>query len=260
MIELIKWMSRKCLKLNEEKTECMMFGKSKTLEMLKEQCNKIKVGSHFVEIKDNVKNIGCYFDEGMKMVNHIKNLTKNCNFHLKRIAKVRKYLNQETAKVLVNAVILSRIDYQNSLLYGLPTEQIKKIQKIQNNAARLICKQKKMSRITPILIRLHWLPVKARIEFKIILLLQKCLLYQKPSYLRDLVTINHNNKYMNLRFYSDGKKLMILRSNNKKEDRQFQIAGPKLYNELPLLLRSNNSIGKFKKDLKTFLFKKYFED
>ena len=96
-------------------------------------------------------------------------------------------MSDSAAKQLVHSFIFSQLDYCNSLLNGLPECQLKRIQQIQNNAARVVCCVKKYEHITPSLQALHWLPVKERIQFKILLLTYKCVNGQGPSYLKDLL-------------------------------------------------------------------------
>ena len=98
----------------------------------------------------------------------------------------------QACEQLVYAFITSRIDYCNSLLYGLPAKQLDKIQRVQNTAARIIFRLPKFCRITPSLFGLHWLPVRYRIDFKICLLTFKAIHGSAPSYLRELVVVKEN--------------------------------------------------------------------
>ena len=100
---------------------------------------------------------------------------KSASFQLHRLGKIRQYLDTSTAKKLVQALVLCHLDYCNSLLYNMPDSQLGKLQIIKNSAARLITGTKKYSPITPVLQQLHWLPVKSRISFKILLLTFQCL-------------------------------------------------------------------------------------
>ena len=104
-------------------------------------------------------------------------------------------------------IISSRIDYCNSLLYGLPEYQLNKLQRVQNMCARLICNESKYCHITPLLVDLHWLPVKFRIEFKILLIVFKIFQGLAPSYLGFLITPKPVSKY-NLRSFSDSTLLL----------------------------------------------------
>ena len=95
-----------------------------------------------------------------------------------------------TAKKLVQALVLCHLDYCNSLLYNMPDSHLGKLQLIQNSAARLITGTKKYSPITPVLQKLHWLPVKSRISFKILLLTFQCLHNMAPSYTRTVKQVH----------------------------------------------------------------------
>ena len=86
------------------------------------------------------------------------------------IKRIRKYLSRESTEMLVHAFITSRVDYCSSLLYGLPNYQLNKLQRVLNASARLVCNASRFCHISPLLRGLHWLPVKARIAFKILLI------------------------------------------------------------------------------------------
>ena len=107
--------------------------------------------------------------------------------------RIRKYLSRSVTESLVHAFITSRIDYCNSLLYGLPNSHIMKLQRIQNAAARLVTPR--FCHVTPLLFHLHWLTISYRIKFKILLLTFKCLYGQAPNYLIDLITIKKQSRY-----------------------------------------------------------------
>ena len=118
--------------------------------------------------------------------------TKCCQaafFHLFTIRRIWKFLNHETVQILVNAFVTSRLDYCNSLLYGLPATQLNKLQRVQNAAARLICNIARFDHISPILFELHWLPIKYRINFKILLITYKALHGLAPNYITELITV-----------------------------------------------------------------------
>ena len=108
------------------------------------------------------------------------------------------YFSRKVRKTLVQATVLSRIDYCNSLLFGLPVVHLSKLQRLQNAAARLVCNIPKYDHITPALIRLHWLPVQFRIEFKVAMLVYKFINGTAPQYLKDL-TINREISRYSLR-------------------------------------------------------------
>ena len=103
------------------------------------------------------------FDECCNMEEHVKKICKTSHYHLRNISKIRKYLTEKTTEILVHAFVSSKLDYCNSLLYGLPKHMISSLQSVQNTASRIVTLTKKLDRITPVLIQQHWLPVHFRI-------------------------------------------------------------------------------------------------
>ena len=128
-------------------------------------------------------------DTHLTMKNQVINLVRTANFELRRISSIHHYLSVEATQKLVLAVVMSKLDYCNSLLYGCPQYLINRLQKIQNNAARLILKVLKTDHITPHLQTLHWLPVNARIQYKIYSLCLNAINTPAPQYLADLLKI-----------------------------------------------------------------------
>ncbi len=97
---------------------------------------------------------------------HIAKTARSCRFALHNIRKIRPFLTEHAAQLLVQALVISSLDYSNALLAGLPSCTIKPLQMIQNVAARLVFCDPKRAHVTPLFISLHWLPVAARIKFK----------------------------------------------------------------------------------------------
>ena len=148
----------------------------------------------------------------------------------------------------MHAFITSRLDFCNSLFYGLPKQTIKQLQHVQNAAARMVVLTPKHEHISPVLQELHWLPEEKRIIFKIILMTFKCL--------NGLVTRcipRHNLRSAN------GHRLFDVKYNLRNYGfRSFSVASPQLWNDMPLGIRSCDSLNDFKKKLKTYLFTKAF--
>ena len=174
-------------------------------------------------------------------------------YNLKRI---RKYLDQDSAKTIVHACVTSKLDYCNSLLFGLPESQIGRLQRVQNTCARLICNTSKFSRITPVLRDLHWLPVRQRILFKMLLIVYKALNGLAPSYITELLKVKSHMHSHNLRSSQDTLLLQIPSHKTKITlgDRAFACAGPRAWNNLPLAVRKSSSLTIFKSRLKSHLF------
>ena len=128
----------------------------------------------------HAKNLGVIFDPKLNFKYHINSLVKNCNYHIRNLYAVRRYLCKDILISLVHSLIISRIDYCNSLFLGLPNYLLKRIQSVINKCARLIFSLPPRVPTTRYLIELHWLPIKARVEFKICLTAYKALRFNKP--------------------------------------------------------------------------------
>ena len=150
---------------------------------------------------------------------------------------------------------MSRIDYCNSLLYGVAAVHLSKLQRLQNAAARLVSYMPKHYHITPLLFRLHWLPIRFRINLKIAILPFKCIYGLSPQYLSSVLTVREYSRN-NLRS-CDGIVLVDLSIRTKKTlgDKAFSTAAPKVWNNLPLHIRNEKNFNTFKKLLKNYYFK-----
>ena len=253
MKDIKSWMVKKKLKLNEEKTECMLFGRKNSLKKF-DHVNRIKIGTTTIEIVKKVKDLGVYIDKELKLEDQINHTVRTCNYHLRNIAFIRKYLDKKALKTLVSNHILSRLDYCNALYYALPKTTQRKLQRVQNSAARLITSVRQRERITPALIELHWLPIKARIEFKILTLTYKALNYNEPKYLRNMLKIFEQRANVTTRQASEINRLHEPRTNCIYGERAFSYCAPRMYNKIPLEIRNLPKIEQFKKKLKTHLF------
>ena len=136
---------------------------------------------------NEVKNLGVAFDSGNTFSSHITKVCRACYYHLKDLRRIRKFLSVETAALLANSMISSRIDYCNSLLYGVNKYNVAKLQKIQNALCRIIFRLDKTSHVTPYLQKLHWLPISYCILFKYNLITFKAIKFSQPSYLSSLI-------------------------------------------------------------------------
>ena len=120
-------------------------------------------------------------------------------YHLRNIAFIRKYVDESSMRKLIHNHVISRLDYCNSLYYGLPNYQLKKLQYIMNWAARLIKGVARRDRITPVLIELHWLPIKARIMFKICVMVYQAMSHGIPDYMRHMLSDHQPGTVISLR-------------------------------------------------------------
>lgn len=251
------WMFSNELMINDTKTEFIIIGSRQ--QLLKVNISSVKVGGADISPVKCVRNLGAWFDCTMSMDTHINKICSKAFRGLYNIRQIRKFLTPSSTKTLVHAFVTSHLDYCNSLLFGLPNYQYDRLQKVLNAAARVIFLIPKFHHITPTLIYLHWLPIKFRIQFKILLLVYKCLHNKAPKYLSDLIIIKTPGRY-NLR-KNQQTHLMVPQTNRISfGDRSFACAGPMLWNLLPMELKQVTSIDVFKANLKTHLFKKAYQD
>lgn len=247
------WMLHNKLKLNKDKSELLVLSSS---HRLRPALDAVMIANETVSATSTARNIGVLFDESLSLIPHVTAVCKSASFHLRNIYKIRKYLTHDSAVTVIHAFVTSKLDFCNSLLYGLPKCLIKRLQYVQNSAARLIFLARKYDHITPLLIELHWLPIEYRIVFKILLIVFKVLHGVAPKYLCDLLV--PYNPGRTLRSSSQG--LLYKPRFNLKSygGRSFAVAAPSLWNDLPIELKNCSSVATFKKFLKTHLFKKAF--
>ena len=138
-----------------------------------------------IPFSQSVRNLAFYLDETLSMDAHTKYLCRILFCQLCRIGKILSFLSTDAANNLAVSLILSRLDYCNSLFAGIPDNKLKKLQCIQNHAARLVLHISRHAGATALLRTFHWLPVKAKIQDKIACLRFQCI-YQNsmpPYYL-----------------------------------------------------------------------------
>ena len=194
-------------------------------------------------------------DPSLTLVPHV-NMSVSTSFHqIRDLARVRRFLIQDAAATAVHAFVTSRIDYCNSLLYGLAHSTVAKLQHVHNSAARLVTHTRKYEHITPVLEQLNWLPVLQRIQFKVLLLTYKALHGLAPSYLADLLDTPRGH-----RLEQDNLLLVPKTKLVNYGDRSFSKAAPQLWNNLPSKIRHSPSVDSFKSRLKTYMYQKAFFD
>ncbi len=121
-----------------------------------------------------VRNLVVLIDSTLSFNDHIGK--DSFFFHLRNISRIWSSLSQHDVETVIHAFVTSQLDYCNSLLYGLSANNIKRLQYVQNSAARSITHTRKIDHITRILYHLHWLPVSLRLNYKIIMFTYKALI------------------------------------------------------------------------------------
>ena len=243
------WAIQNKLMLNDAKTEVLnIHSNFRATSPLP----SINIGGSYISPSKSARDLGAIIDDEMQLKSHVKNICRSASFGIYKIGRLRKYLDKKSTERLVHAFVSSRLDFNNSLLYGLPSAVLSSLQRVQNSAARLISYTKRHHHISPVLRNLHWLPIRERIMFKILLITYKAIHGSAPAYISDLISISKNAR---LRSSS----MLLLKHGPRVNtisygDRAFAVAAPKLWNNIPFHIRSSPSINVFKNKLKTHLF------
>ena len=203
----------------------------------------MQVDCSTVTVSNSVKYLGVKFDATLSMTKHIAEKCQIASYKLYNIRQIRKHLSPESLKTLVNALVISHLDYGNSVLFGLPYSSIAPMQKVQNTAARVVLGLRKFDHITPAFIKLHWLPVTFRIQFKILVIVFKAIKGNAPQYIMDLLSIRTSSYSLRS---ANGMNLLIPMSRYKSfGDRAFSVAAPKLWNQLPHSVKLTSELSVF---------------
>ena len=246
------WMDANKLKMNDDKTELILFGSRQQLN--KTETVKLDVNGIDILRSKNIKLLGADLDENLSFSIMINRKCRVAFGNLQKLRSIRKSLTLSAAKKVALGLVLSHLDYANALYTGLPQLEIRKLQRIQNMAAKVVTKAGRYDSSTAALKELHWLPIHLRIKYKIALLVFRCINGIAPSYLCKLLTPPVATRYR-LRSQTDSNTLVVPFTKCKTfADRAFSVAGPKTWNDLPEKIRSQKDLVTFKKALKTHFF------
>ena len=153
------------------------------------------------------------------------------------IRRIRSKLDRDTTKNIIQALVMSKLDYCNSLLLGLADYQLNKIQQIQNMACRIVCNLQKFDHVTSSRQDLHWLKIPYQIQFKIACIMFKCINGQAPKYLTYLLP--GKQKTQQLCSSTSDIYPSILHRSTLAYNASFPAAGLRLWNSLPKNIRTS---------------------
>ncbi len=244
------WMKDHHLQLNLAKTELLVVSTDPSLH----HNFTFQLSSSTITSK-TARNLGVVIDDKLNFSDHIVKTARSCRFALYNIRKIRPFLSEHASQLLVQALVLSRLDYCNALLAGLPANSIKPLQLIQNAAARLIFNEPKRTHVTPLFINLHWLPIAARIKFKALMFAYKTTSGSTPLYLNSVLQTYVPSR--SLRSASERRITVPSQRGTKSLSLTFSLTVPTWWNVQPNSIRAAESLAIFKKRLKTHLFHLY---
>ena len=177
-----------------------------------------------------VRDLGVTFDSELTMRRHVNTVTRACFHHIRRLKQIRRLLGKDVADGLVSAFILSRLDYCNAVLAGLP-KSIAPLQRVQNAAARLLARLGPRDHVTSTIRDLHLLPVQYRITYKLCLVMHLVNTGRAPiTYLINSVTATRDVVSRSRLRSSSSHRYEQPRTRHKLGERRFTFAGPAVWN------------------------------
>lgn len=246
--DVCKWMAYNSLKINEDKTEFIVFcAKSTTIGNI-----SLQVGDNSVRTKDDIKILGVTFDSKLTLQKQISTVCRSSYMQIRKINSIRQYLSETAVRTLVQATVTVKFDYCNIVYTGLPLKDIHRLQLMQNCAARMISKTSRYEHITPILRQLHWLPMSKRCQYKTLITTYKSLHCTTPEYICDML-----NWYTPTRPLRSAFTTSLVPNKNKTVrygKRLFDTSAATLWNTLPIEIKSIATLQCFKTQIKTLLF------
>ena len=256
--DIKSWMADNYLKMNDGKTEIMEIHSPYTPEP---PYDNFELGGCYIDTTNKAKNLGFWFDHSLSLDAQISQVAQTSFINMRKLRRIGSKLSGDLKVQLVHACIHSILDGCNAAYFSLTKCQLGRLQRIQNSAVRYIFNLKGKERwqsMTPLLQKLHFLPVYFRIRYKLAYLAFKCLNNLAPSYLSSLVTVRQET-------------MKAVRSNSDffllyqppeprctKTRGAFSYSAPKVWNSLPYALRSMSEAESFKRALKTHMFEQAF--
>jgi hypothetical protein len=252
---LLAWMQHFKLKMNCDKTEFMVIASQHVRGLIDTSRNNV-IAQDSVMPSNGVCNLGVMMTSTMSLDRHISALCRSAYSQIRAINSIKRFMDRRTLETVIYAFVTNKLDYCNSLLLGAPAYQLKRVQRIQNVTARILSGAGAMDHITPVLRDLHWLPVAKRVIYKVLLMLHK-LVNGGGAPILNTFRLCENNVF-NLRSNHSNYLQMPFTTSTVIYERCFSVASPRLWNELPFILRTEANTSAFKKKLKTFLFIEHF--
>ena len=255
--DIARWMKSNRLQLNTSKTEVIWCSSTRRQHQI--PTDDVQIADAYVHPVSSVRNLGVQFDSALSMSDHVSRTVGTCFAALRRIRSVRSSLSRQSLLDLVRALVVTRVDYCNSSLAGISGHLLNRLQSVLNAAARLVCSKRRHEHITPVLQELHWLRVPERVTFKLCSFVYRSLDGTAPPYISELIRRSTEFESRRRLRSADTRELIVPSARRKTlGDRSFAVNGPQQWNKLPVTLRNLPSYASFRRELKTYLFRRSF--
>ena len=226
------WFLTNGLLVNPGKSDSIFIGT--TVQTRKVDSSGVEMGGSKIPLSDKIKSLGVVFDQRLTFENHVKAVCRTCYFHIKSLRVLRPSLDTGTAEIIGRSIIMSRLDYCNSLLAFTSKRNIHRLQMVQNQLARVVSGSGYRQSAAPILLSLHWLPVQRRIDYKVVNMVFKSRMNSLPEYLSRGLTVYTSVRPTRSSLQNT---YVVPRVRLEVTKQSFSYAGAKLWNELPNVLR-----------------------
>lgn len=251
------WTMANRLQLNPMKTEVLWCASTRRQHQL--PTTPIQLGSALVSSVTTVRDLGFHINSDVTLTTHVAATVRACFSVLRQIRSVQRSLTRDALIVLLRALVISKVDYCCSALVGMSGTHISRLQSVLNAAARLVFAGRRSDHVTPYLRDLHWLKVKERIQFRLCVLVYRCLHGTAPAYLSDSLHLAADDDAHRRLRSADALTLLVPATRcSTLGDRAFPVAAARAWNSLPLLVRHSPSVTIFCGRLKTTLFERSF--
>ena len=247
--EIQNYMLLKHLKINPEKTEIMHICRKHRLNI---NLNSINVNNSEIELKRMIKSIGFIIDMEFNMNEQISATIKKCNYALHCISKIRPFLDLQATKILINALVISKLEYNLELMQNNKQSDIEKFDKILRKCIRLIFKLKKRESVSTYMKTLNWLPIAERIKLKNNKIIHNSICHKTPQYIYDLFDLNENIYHTR---QNNGRSLKLTKPNSEFQRKAISVYGLTIYNEIPIDIKNSKN---FNENLRKYYLKKCF--
>jgi len=253
-----RWFQSNGLCLNPSKSEVILLGTAAATRSYN-NIQTVNVAGADIPISDTLKSLGVIFDSQLTFNQHIASTCKSSYFHIRAMRHVQSCLPPQLLQTVACSIVTAKLDYCNSLLYGTSNANIAKLQHVQNSLARLVTRTRKYDHISPVLAKLHWLPVSARITYKIATLTRKVLTSNQPVYLSSSLHLRQPPRYLRSAEHYRLSDTDIRQFPSEFSRRGFSNSAPTVWNNLPTnVTDSFRSHDIFCKMLKTHLHRKFY--
>jgi hypothetical protein len=236
--DLHHWLQSQRLVLNPKKTEFIIFASKRNNHFSNDQA--ITVDGHTIPVSDVVRDLGIMLDTTLTFSSHINKVRQSTFMHLRIISKMRKCLSKRHCAMVIDALVLSRLNFCASLFVGLPKCQVQRLQSIINYSIKIVEKLHRRENVSPHLKYHEWLPAEFRMRFRLLQIVHASLHHGVPLKLSSSLT--QNTSQYSLRSIADTP-LTVPRTRSRMGERAFAVMGPRLFNDLPSSVRNSSSFS-----------------